>query len=214
MSSEWGAPQTSDTPATPSNGVDALLTKLEQVKRELRDLPHGLLKQAGITVEPDRIIFGGDVRIEGTLDLPEGIIGNDALATPLTYRTTLENAFDPTITTSESDAVSATITVPSGFSQALVVADAQVALVNPLASDASVAARVYVDLSDGSSYWGGRAYQKALANADVALYPVRHQALTVVGGQTITVRVALLSVSHWGVTTGFVTINAFALFTR
>lgn len=114
MSSEWGAPQTSDTPATPSNGVDALLTKLEQVKRELRDLPHGLLKQAGITVVPGGIVLGGDVDVtgdmavsgdlavtgpttvggtlnvtgdavfSGDLAVPNGSITNDALSNPLT----------------------------------------------------------------------------------------------------------------------------------
>lgn len=87
--SEWAPPSSSDFPGQPTDGIDALLRKVERIKRELDDATNNLLKAAGMSVGPDgltidsELLVTGATRIEGTLSLPAGIIDNDALANPV-----------------------------------------------------------------------------------------------------------------------------------
>ncbi len=66
--SEWaGPPQSSDTPRRPTDGVDALLTKVAELKRGLRDLPSGLLKAAGISISAEGMTIDSSLTVHGDL---------------------------------------------------------------------------------------------------------------------------------------------------
>lgn len=135
MSNQWTPPRpptSSEFPRQPTDGIDALLLKIEGIKRELSDATNGLLRAAGIGVSPDgmRIDSGltvtGNTRIEGTLDLPAGIIGNEALSNPVVPGVFYESAdgwATPGSATYGARAT-ATITVPAGFTSCVVIADA------------------------------------------------------------------------------------------
>lgn len=69
---EWGPPSSSQTPRQPTDGIDALLLKIQEIRRQIADLPNGLLRAAGIEVTPTgievhddlRVKDGGELRIE------------------------------------------------------------------------------------------------------------------------------------------------------
>jgi hypothetical protein len=63
----------------------------------------------------------GNTVIDGTLALPAGIIGNDALANPVRPATAHNDAAGYSLTTTATEKARVTISVPSGFSQALVM---------------------------------------------------------------------------------------------
>jgi len=124
---EW-SPPAGATPEQYRGGKDPdgsvqLADAIADALRIVRDLPHHLLEQAGIRVEPDLVRFTGAVRVEGTLDLPAGIIGNDALTSPVEVEDFdhTETGFDP-VAGAWATVSSVTLTVPAGFSQAVVQA--------------------------------------------------------------------------------------------
>ena len=184
--SEWaGPPQSSDTPRRPTDGVDALLAKVAELKQGLRDLPSGLLKAAGISISAEGMtidssltvhgsgeftgdldvtggasfsgdtIIGGNAAITGTLSLPSGIIDNDALANPIDLAANFANADEFTVTTSATDFVTFTIPIPAGYSRALVKAEGMAFVFNPTGSGDYFYHRIYVD-SPNLSTWSRR----------------------------------------------------------
>jgi hypothetical protein len=69
--------------------------------------------------------FNGAMSITGTLSLPAGIINNDALANPLTPLVAHADVANFALTTGANvEKTRTTITVPSGFTQALIYATA------------------------------------------------------------------------------------------
>lgn len=105
-----------DYPAHPQ-GLGVLTEQLRDLRTTLADLPHGLLRQAGISVEPDTIRFGGNVAIEGTLSLPAGIIDNDALENPISHRSEWNSVSNFALPNAWTDFVSVDLTVPPGFTR-------------------------------------------------------------------------------------------------
>lgn len=84
MSDMWTPPsaRSSQYPSQPTDGFDALLRRGESMLRELRDGLHGLLKAAGISVEP------GTLRILGSLAVDNDItIGGSGEVTGLLQST-------------------------------------------------------------------------------------------------------------------------------
>lgn len=65
--------------------------------------------------------FTGNVRIGGTLELPAGIIGNEALASPLTTGAAGFTAQNQTFTTTATVFGTQEITVPEGFTKAVAI---------------------------------------------------------------------------------------------
>jgi len=124
--SEWSVPSGAtpqDYPRQPRDGVQALVQRVQDNAREMRERFNNLLKNAGIRVEPDLVRFVGAVRIEGTLDLPAGIIGNESLTSPVEVGDFdhTETGFDP-VAGAWATVSSVTLTVPAGFTQAVVTA--------------------------------------------------------------------------------------------
>jgi len=117
-----------------------LVTRLQSVQRELGDVTSAVLRSAGIRVSPEGMsvesalailgnldvsgdaTFSGDMRIEGTLSLPAGIIDNEALANPVESRSGHNAATGFGWTTAEVDRAPVAIAVPPGFTKATVTA--------------------------------------------------------------------------------------------
>jgi len=147
---EW-SPPAGATPQQYTGGKDPdgsvqLADAIAKIRTTLGDLPHHLLEQAGIRVEQDLVrftgavditstthiggtldvdadaTFGGAVAITGTLDLPAGIINNDALASPVSGDTATSFAVGLHLTATEQSVAAVSVNVPAGFSKARVMA--------------------------------------------------------------------------------------------
>lgn|GEM_PF-2992640 len=99
--------------------------------------------------------INGPAKITGTLELPAGIIGNDALTSPLKPAAIHADATNFALATgANAEKVRATITVPAGYTQALVMATVTMSNRNPL----SVADDMYLacSINGMSPGWSGQ----------------------------------------------------------
>lgn len=80
----------------------------------------GNLEVAGTAAFSGDTTIGGNLDVTGTLNLPAGIIGNESLATPLTFESNWVNASNFPITATSSPKASMTLSVPAGFTRAVV----------------------------------------------------------------------------------------------
>lgn len=116
-------------PGMPSaRGDDWLVRKVQDMERELRELrAANVFGLTGITPEDGGTSFDGYVhingpaKITGTLDLPAGIIGNDALAAPVSPGSAGLTQQNFATTTAGTVYAQASIAVPPGYTQALVM---------------------------------------------------------------------------------------------
>ena len=99
--------------------------------------------------------FSGAMRIEGTLSLPAGIIDNDALANPVVPVGTSNTVSGFGLTTTETVVVSATVSVPAGFTRCMATGLGSIFFLNPTASVDYLYARVYIE-TPSQSWWGIR----------------------------------------------------------
>lgn len=224
MTDPWSPPepQSSQFPATPTRGQGdrRLLERIYRLERLVNDMRNNLLKTAGMSVEPGLIRFGGAVAIEGTLSLPGGIIGNEALASPVAFRSTFANAnafsLSP-LSGGDATVCSSTITVPEGFTTALVQAISLGYAYNTTATLTYGYLRTYVETPD-ESWWSRRLLEVMTASGGSASLTVPClQALTnLTPGSQITVRSTMNSdtISVPAHASNGVTITASALFGR
>lgn len=123
MADDFTPPGRSEDYPSKPQGYDRLLGELRDIRTRLSDLPHGLLRAAGISVTPEGMTIGsaltitGDTRIEGTLSLPAGIIDNEALANPIAHRSTWDSVSNFALPNAWTDYVSVSLTVPPGFTR-------------------------------------------------------------------------------------------------
>lgn len=168
-------------------GEDWIGRELQQLRREMNELraanpyaPMGIKPVAG------GVEFAGNMKVAGTLELPAGIIGNAALTSPVQIGTASNGLNNYAIGTASTVRASVTLTVPPGFTQAVVTA-------NPTAmgqnSTASTDYLYVMAVVQGIN--GGELYTAAGAGLGVGLAAPFHTTLTgLTGGQTITVSVA------------------------
>lgn len=130
----------------PGAGEDWIGRELAELRRELRELrAANVFGRTGITPKDGGTEFDGFVNVNGpmsitgTLNLPAGIIGNDALAAPIYPTTAHANLNGFSLTTGDNvEKLRATITVPDGYTRALVMASATMTRTNPTAADDSI----------------------------------------------------------------------------
>lgn len=214
---------------------DALVRRIKDLERAVQELrsanqlaPAGIKAvDGGIIVEGSETVSGtldvtgdadftGNVRIGGTLELPAGIINNDALASPIFTASGYGDAYGFAVPAGEATIATATIPIPDGYTKATVTGIGAIYLFNSATTQNYGYGRVYVDWPDGLSNWG--------AKIPFALGPnggsgnsspnrlVEHGGLT---GGNITVRI--VGDSDNGVaahTANQATINALVVFTR
>lgn len=165
----------------PGAGEDWIGRELAQLKNELREL-RSANPFAPMGMKP----IPGGVEIQGTLSLPSGIINNDALANPVQIGTASNGVNNYAITTTSTVRASVTLTVPDGFTEAVVMA-------NPTAMGFNGTAGgdyLYV-MAVVQTIGGGELYSAAGAGFGAGLAAPFHTTLTgLIAGQTITVGVA------------------------
>jgi len=162
--------------------------------------------------------FNGSLSINGPLNLQPGSIQNDALTNPVEFFAGFNDNDALTITLSETNLCTFTVTIPDGFSRAFIVAYGSIGIMNPTGANSSIGGRVYIDRPNGAGpTWGPRRFQQANANADASTFPFKQTTVTgLSGGQTITCRLVGLNTgpTDWGATVGGASLNVSATFTR
>ncbi len=140
--SQWsGEPQASQFAPT-ARGLEALFQRIETLEGHLRALTGAnILSPAGIGVDLEGMTIAsslavtGNMLVQGTLALPAGIIGNEALAAPVGwgYATSAQDNFG--VTEAFSSLATASFTVPPGFTSVILVVFGKVRIFNPGAAD-------------------------------------------------------------------------------
>lgn len=174
-------------------GEDAVIRRIQELERQVKELSAANpFKAMGIQPKPDGLIvdgyetvngpldvngtmnvdgnsvFNGTMSITGALNLPAGIIGNDALANPSTSVASHAQADSFSITTGANvEKLRATITVPAGFTKAAVYGTATMSVYNNSGSLDScyLAFRVNGGQIGWSNQVGAPASQRVLAVA-------------------------------------------------
>ncbi|WP_427018591.1 hypothetical protein ACQCSX_08690 [Pseudarthrobacter sp. P1] len=170
------------------NKFKALSSRLDILERStLTPLDFAGIKPRDGGVNLDGYVnINGPATITGTLSLPPGIINNAALATPVQIGTASNGINNYAITTTSTVRASVALTVPAGFTQAIVIANPTAMGQNSTASSDYLYVQAVVQAVNG-----GELYTAAPAGLGVGLGAPFHTTLTgLTGGQTITVGVA------------------------
>ena len=205
--SEWSVPSgmtPQDNPRQPKDGIGDLIGRFQAFKIEVRDKFNNLLKAAGIHVEPDLVRFTGAVRIEGTLDLPAGIIGNDALTSPVVPANFYERADGwATANNTFEVKVTETLTVPAGFTQAIVTASAWATATNSSAATAVMYIGPVINGSPGPSDYLNGILPSTSASGQASQYSL---VTGLVSGGSLTISGGVRTGSAWDAAAGNIAI--------
>lgn len=177
----------------PPNDEGFLVRRIQDLERTVKENAAanifgrtGIVPRDGGTEFEGYVTINGPAKITGTLDLPAGIIGNDALSSPVQIGTASNGVNNYAITTASTVRASVTLTVPNGFTEAVVTA-------NPTAMGQNSTATtdyLYVMAAVGT-IGGGELYTSAATGLGVGLAAPFHTTLIgLTGGDTITVSVA------------------------
>ena len=233
-------------PGTPGGQIP--VTDLDGLARRLRDMERDIAELRANTLGVNGIVIGdrGSLRtadFDGTdfahpgtkgvylasesgvgklvvndILLRGGIIGNDALTSPVTTTSTAANTQPATFTTVANTVItSTTITVPAGFTKVTLLCAAIAAGINPGGAADNLWAGIKVSIPGGfsnGSYALPMGVQAGFSTMNAENYNVVITGL--VGGQVITIQAtAWTTVAGWAPSgNNIVTLNATALFTR
>lgn len=196
-----------------------LVRKVQDLERLMNELRAanvfgltGIRPKDGGTDLDGFVNVNGPLAVNGPLSLQPGSIQNDALTNPLKQTAVYSDADGFTLTPDEQDFCVTTITVPEGFTEAMVVATGTVNTYNTNAESDYLWARVYVNTG-----FGRRMFALMHATSGPASLTVNKQVqLTgLVGGETITCKIKLASqVANVTSSSNGASMNAFATFTR
>lgn len=136
------AHQTKGTPAALAAEINKMKVQIDALRRQIVNLgiqidtvDGKLIIGSGRSLEVDGSLdVTGNTIIGGTLSLPNGIINNDALNAPVSPANAHADATNFSLTTTYHTVATATITVPTGYSRALVMAVGQVSATNSTTS--------------------------------------------------------------------------------
>lgn len=154
--------------------------------------------------------FGGDMRVSGTLSLPAGIIDNAALASPAAFGRSGGGESSFNVPTAGALVAQISITVPPGYSTAIVMAVGTAAVRNPTTGPAFLYVGAQIGAVTPNLTWGlapAGGYTNASGSASRLLTGLS-------GGEiTIATRVAAQG-SAWNNTTSMANTDAIAIFLR
>ena len=155
-SSEWRTPD--------ADPLRRLVGQVRNTKREVGQRVNYLLRNAGIHVEKGRVRFAGGVVIEGDLEVPNGIIKNEWLESPVEYRSARASEYGFAITTTQAERGYSSLVVPDGYTQALITVFASLLVKNNTASTQYVYLRAQVRNEDSGSFQYSLRQQVTLAS--------------------------------------------------
>ena len=222
----------------PAHDLDALARRLRDTERRLSQLesnaigPNGYVigDRASIrTIDFDGTSFadpgtagvylaseaGVGRLIVNEIYLRDGIVGNDALANPLTTIAQGQSLQPAAFTTTLTTLVSVTIAVPAGFTRVTLVSSVIVGGLNPTGGADNLISQINVSGAfSGSSYAAPQGVAAGYSTMNNQTYNGTWTGLT--GGATFTVAgKASTTVAGWASSPlNFVTLNALAIFTR
>jgi hypothetical protein len=162
-------------------GEDWLVREVQTLRREMNELraanPFGPMGIKPVT---------GGFNVTGTMGLPAGSISNAALAAPLQTATASNGVTNYAITTVSTVRASVTLTVPAGFTQAIIIANA-----TAMGTNSGAAADYLYVSAVVQAVNGGELYSSAAAGLGVGIAAPFNPTLTgLASGQLITVGVA------------------------
>lgn len=202
-----------------ARGEDWLVRRLQDLERQVQQLAAanvfgltGISPKDGGTDLDGYVNINGPLAINGPLTLQPGSIENDALTNPVQIGTASNGVNNYAITTSSTVRASVTLTVPDGFTEAVVTA-------NPTAmglNSTGTPDYLYV-MAVVQAIGGGELYTSAAAGVGVGLAAPFHTTLTgLTGGDVITVSVATrTNTNTWAASTANqANIYATAIFLR
>lgn len=137
--------------------------------------------------------INGAAAITGTLSLPAGIIGNDALASPIMVGRTSAAATGFGLTGSDQTFASTTIAVPAGFTQALVFVVCNVGAINPTGTDDFLYSKAMIEGVASREVFG----YVADNGGSVAVTTAKSDLLTGLSGGDITFAVTVRAGTTW-----------------
>lgn len=165
-----------------------LVAQLVSLKRQVDDLSGSILKAAGLKAEPDLLRVLGSLIVEGNLSVPNGSIDNAALANPITPAYGYATASGYSIPVGQGNRVtraSFSLTVPSGFTKALITATSQDSAQNSTASPDYLNSYVLIGAGGAYAYCGSPTAPAGYTTVSLATMTSLMTGLT--GGQTITI---------------------------
>lgn len=183
--SEWTPPAGAtpqDFPGQPRDGVAALVQRTRDAALEMRDRFNNLLKNAGIRVEPGKLI------IEGDLEVPNGSIKNAYLESPFVGASGIGNEGTFEITETPTARATWTVTVPAGYTTGFFVANVSLQAQNTAASTRYAYVRAYIEYPNAVKSWGSRSMMTLAAgfSGTAAGHIARTLTEPLVGGDVLT----------------------------
>ncbi|MDQ0117451.1 hypothetical protein J2T22_000621 [Pseudarthrobacter defluvii] len=180
-------------PGSQFAGPDQLFREIRDLKRQVQQLAAANpLGAAGVRAAAGGIIVegfqtvNGPATFTGSLDLPAGSVSNDALASPIETATASAGISNYAIDTTATVRASVTLTVPVGFSRAIVISNATAMGTNSGTAPDYLYCSVTVQTVNG-----GELYTSAPVGLGASLSSPFQPTLTgLTGGDTITVGVA------------------------
>lgn len=172
---------------------DALIREIKDLKRQVQQFAAANpLGAAGVRAAAGGIIVegyqtvNGPMTITGSLDLPAGSVQNDALANPIETASASAGISNYAIDTTATVRASVTLTVPAGFTRAIVISNA-----TAMGTNSSTAADYLYCSATVQTVNGGELYTSVPAGIGASLSsPFQPTLAGLSGGDTITVGVA------------------------
>lgn len=190
------ADSTSSWRKAPRDGTERLRETIKGLSARLRAIERGApLRQSGIYVTTDAVMFAGNVAIEGTLSLPAGVIDNAALATPIVPDAFDDSATNFSLTLTSTAKASQTLTTPDGFTKAVVSVSAYGRAENTTGGGGGVlfvTAAIDGVASEPNADWGLSAGQQGRAQASFS-----RLVTDLTDGATFDVEARLASSAAW-----------------
>jgi len=200
-------------PGSQFQGEDALVRRVQDLERMVQQLAAANpFTPMGMKPTQNGVEFAGNMKVLGTLDLPAGIIGNDALANPITTGSAGFTASNQAFNTASTNYGTQTIVVPAGFTKAIIMNGVSAGATNSTATGDYLYVAADIDGTKGGEI---PVYANPSYYASASAFAIRTMT-GLTAGTTIGVATRVrTNAGSWAATgANVVNINALALFYR